>query len=325
MKSTSRQKFLDKQKARKQEYINNKRKEYQVKQIKEYPVNKECELLEFLLNTLKDQSRNNVKSLLTHRLVSIDGITTTQYNYKLYKGDVVQISKTPLSAVKDKRVRNNLSNIIYEDDEIIVINKPSGLLAIATDKEKTRTAYKQLTEYVQHQNIHNRVFVVHRIDKDTSGVLMVAKNENLKNKLQDKWNDLVSTRKYIAICEGIFDKKQGTIKQYLKENKNNIMYNSHNANDGQEATTHYKVLKESTRYSLVEVFIDSGRKNQIRVALNDLGHPIVGDTKYGNASDPLGRLGLHAEILELKHPITGNELKFKAPIPSEFNKLFGGK
>ena len=102
MKSTSRQKFLDKQKARKQEYIDNKRKEYQVKQIKEYPVNKECELLEFLLNTLKDQSRNNVKSLLTHRLVSIDGITTTQYNYKLYKGDVVQISKTPLSAVKDK-------------------------------------------------------------------------------------------------------------------------------------------------------------------------------------------------------------------------------
>ena len=213
MKSTSRQKFLDKQKARKQEYIDNKRKEYQVKQIKEYPVNKECELLEFLLNTLKDQSRNNVKSLLTHRLVSIDGITTTQYNYKLYKGDVVQISKTPLSAVKDKRVRNNLSNIIYEDDEIIAINKPSGLLAIATDKEKTRTAYKQLTEYVQHQNIHNRIFVVHRIDKDTSGVLMVVKNENLKIKLQDKWNDLVSTRKYIAICEGIFEKKQGTIKQ----------------------------------------------------------------------------------------------------------------
>ena len=173
-------------------------------------------------------------------------------------------------------------------------------------------------------NVHNRIFVVHRIDKDTSGVLMVAKNEKIKNDLQDKWNNLVTDRKYIAVCEGIFEKKQGTIKQYLKETKTNIMYNSNNPNDGQEATTHYKVLKESLRYSLVEVHIDSGRKNQIRVAMNDLGHPIIGDNKYGNASNPLKRLGLHAEILELKHPNNGKTLKFVAPMPNDFNKLFGG-
>lgn len=325
MKSTSRQKYLDKQKERHNEYMKTKRQEYQTKQIKEYPVNRECELLEFLLNNVKGQSRNNIKSLLTHRLVAVDGTTTTQYNYKLFKGDTVQISKTPLSAVRNQKIQKNISNIIYEDEEFIVINKPSGLLAIATDKEKTKTAYHQLTEYVQQMNVHNRVFVVHRIDKDTSGVLMVAKNEKIKNDLQDKWNSLVVDRKYIAICEGIFEKKQGTIKQYLKETKTNIMYNSNNQNDGQEAITHYKVLKESPRYSLVEVHIDSGRKNQIRVAMNDLGHPLIGDNKYGNASNPLHRLGLHAEILELKHPNNGNTLKFVASVPSDFYKLFGGK
>lgn len=325
MKSTSRQKYLDKQKERHHEYIKNKKQEYQIKQIKEYPVKRECELLEFLLENVKGQSRNNIKSLLSHRLIAVDGTTITQFNYKLSKGDMVQISKTPLSAVKDPKVKKNLSNIIYEDDELIVINKPSGLLAIATDKEKTKTAYHQLTEYVHHQNIHNRIFVVHRIDKDTSGVLMVSKNEELKNKLQDNWNKLVIDRKYIAICEGIFEKKQGTVRQYLKETKTNIMYDSKNPNDGQEAITHYKVLKESTRYSLVEVHIDSGRKNQIRVAMNDLGHPIIGDNKYGNSTNPLNRLGLHAEILELKHPNKDKTMKFIATLPSEFNKLFGGK
>ena len=301
------------------------RQRYQIKQIKEYSVKKECELLDFLLENVKGQSRNNIKSLLSHRLIAVDGTTITQYNYKLAKGDIVQISKTPLSAVKNPKIRKNLSNIIYEDDEIIVVNKPSGLLAIATDKEKTKTIYHQLTEYVHHQNIHNRIFVVHRIDKDTSGVLMVAKNEILKDKLQDNWNKIVKDRKYIAICEGIFEKKQGSIRQFLKETKTNIMYDSKNPNDGQEAITHYKVIKESTRYSLVEVHIDSGRKNQIRVAMNDLGHPIIGDNKYGNASNPINRLGLHAEILELTHPISGKTMKFVAPIPNDFYKLFGGK
>ena len=325
MKSTSRQRYLDKQKERHNEYMKNKRQEYQIKQIKEYPVKRECELLDFLLENLKGQSRNNIKSLLTHRLIAVDGTTTTQYNFKLYKGDIVQLSKTPLSAVKNTKTKKTLSNIIYEDDEFIVINKPSGLLAIATDKEKTKTAYHQLTEYVQYQNIHNRVFVVHRIDKDTSGVLMVAKNEDIKNKLQDSWNDLVIDRKYIAICDGIFDKKEGTIRQYLKETKTNIMYDSKIKGDGQEAITHYKVIKESKFCSLVEVHIDSGRKNQIRVAMNDLGHPIIGDNKYGNGIDPLHRLGLHAEVLKIKHPETNKIMEFSAKIPSDFFKLFGGK
>ena len=154
---------------------------------------------------------------------------------------------------------------------------------------------------------------------------MVAKNERYRDALQNNWNDVVKTREYIAIVEGNLEEKSGTIRSWLRETKTNLMYSSHKKGDGQEAITHYKVLKESKYYSLVEVHIDSGRKNQIRVAMNDLGHPIIGDNKYGESSNPLKRLGLHAEILKLKHPDSQKIMEFKAPIPSDFLKLFGGK
>lgn len=287
------------------------------KDIREYPVNKECELLEFLLTTLKDQSRNSVKSLLTNHRVAIDGAPISQYNFKLYPGDVVIISKHPIH----KKTRSNLP-IIYENDEMIVINKPSGLLSIASDKEKGSTAYRMLTDYVQQKDKHNRVFVVHRLDEDTSGVLMVAKNPKLQQALQDKWNDLVSSRGYYAIVEGHMENKSGTVKSYLKKNAQNMMYSSKKLGDGQFAVTHYKVLQEIDGYSLLDVHIDSGRKNQIRVHLGDLGHNVIGDDKYGNPSNPIKRLGLHAYELELTHPINGKKMKFTAPVPKEFKDLF---
>ncbi len=286
------------------------------KDIREYSVNKECELLEFLLFTLSGQSRNSVKSLLTNRRVSVDGAPITQYNFKLYKGDKVIISKTPIR----RKTRSNLP-IIYEDDEIIVINKPSGLLSIASDKEKGSTAYRLLTDYVQQQDKHNRIFVVHRLDEDTSGVLMVAKNPKIQKALQDNWNNIVTKRGYYAIVDGKLNEKQGTIKSYLKKNIQNMMYSTKDKS-GQFAVTHYKVLKENKLYSLLDVNIDSGRKNQIRVHLGDIGHNVVGDDKYGNPTNPLKRLGLHAYELILKHPITGKVFDFKAPIPKEFNTLF---
>ena len=287
------------------------------KDIREYPVTKNCELLEFLLETLKGQSRNSVKSLLTNHRVSVDGAPISQYNFKLAKGDVVIISKTPIH----KKTRSNLP-IIFENDEIIVINKPSGLLSIASDKEKGSTAYRMLTDYVQQKDKHNRIYVVHRLDEDTSGVLMVAKNEKLRDALQDKWNELVSSRGYYAIVDGKLDKKSGTLTSYLKKNAQNMMYSSKKAGDGQYAVTHYKVLAESDSYSFLDVHIDSGRKNQIRVHLGDIGHNIIGDDKYGNPTNPIKRLGLHAYELILKHPFTGKEMKFKAPIPKEFETLF---
>lgn len=284
--------------------------------IREFPVNKQCALLDFLFECLKGQSRNSIKSTLANKKVSIDGAPITQFDFKLYPGDTVIISNTPIH----KKTRSHLP-IIYEDNEIIVINKPSGLLSIASDKEKSSTAYRMLSDYVQQKDKHNRIFVVHRLDEDTSGVLMVAKNPEIQKALQDNWNAIVSKRGYYAIVEGHMPQNEGTIKSYLKKNAQNLMYSSKDKN-GQFSITHYKVMKTSDQYSLLDVNIDTGRKNQIRVHLGDLGHNVIGDDKYGNPSNPLKRLGLHAYCLELTHPITKKKLKFTAPMPKEFESLF---
>lgn len=287
------------------------------KNIKEYPVKEEIELLEFLFKTFPNQSRNSVKSLLSSRRVSVDGAPITQFNFKLFPGDTIIISNTAIR----RKTRSHLP-IIYEDDEFIVINKPSGLLSIASDKEKGSTAYRMLSDYVQQKDKHNRIFVVHRLDEDTSGVLMVAKNPNIQKLLQDNWNDLVSKRGYYAIVEGVMENKQGTVKSYLRKNAQNMMYSVKSPKDSQLAITHYKVMKENENYSLLDVNIDTGRKNQIRVHMGDLGHFIIGDDKYGEPSNPLKRLGLHAYCLELMHPVKKKKMRFEAPMPKEFETLF---
>ena len=284
---------------------------------REFVVSHECEFLDFLFETHPGQSKNSVKSLLTNHHVTIEGSPVSQYNLKLYKGDTVIIYKQPVRKV----VRSKLP-IIFEDDHIIVINKPSGLLSIASDNEKKSTAYRILSDYVQQKDKHNRVFVVHRLDEDTSGVLMIAKDKETQEKYQDNWNELVSKRGYYAIVDGILDKKQGTITSYLKKNAQNMMYSSKKPGDGQYSITHYKVIKEKEDYSLLDVNIDSGRKNQIRVHLGDIGHHVVGDDKYGNPTNPIKRLGLHAYELDIKDPYTGKVMKFKAPIPKEFDLFF---
>ncbi len=289
-------------------------------ELKEYKVNKDIGLLDFLLEKLTNKSRNNIKSLLTHKMISVDGNIVSQYDFQLSKGDTVAIGKTTMKQ-KDQAKKTKL-NIIYEDDDFIAINKPSGLLSIATEKEREFTAYHYLMDYIRAGNLKNRVFVVHRIDKDTSGVLIVVKNSKLKDKLQLNWNELVSERKYIAIVEGTLKKKEGTIKTWLKEGNNTTMYSSHVKDDGQEAITHYKVLKENGKYSMLEVKIDTGRKNQIRVHMMEMGHPVVGDEKYLSKTNPLKRLGLHNNVLELKHPFTKKIYRFVAPVPSSFKELF---
>lgn len=284
---------------------------------KEYVVKDSCELLDFLLKTFSSQSRNSVKSLLSSKKVSVNGAPVTQYNFQLVPKDVVYISNNVIR----RKTRSNLP-IIYEDDEIIVINKPSGLLSVASDNEKNSTAYRMVAEYVQQKDKHNRIFIVHRIDEDTSGVLMFAKSSKIQEAFQEKWNDIVTKRGYYAIVEGHMEKPEDTIKSYLKKNAQNMMYSSKKSGDGQLAITHYKVLKESKDYSLLDVNIDTGRKNQIRVHLGERGHYIIGDDKYGNPSNPLKRLGLHAYCLEFKHPITNKKMRFLAKIPAEFEYLF---
>ena len=284
--------------------------------IKEYRVTKECELLQFLLETFKSQSRNSVKSLLSSHRVSVDGAPVSQFNFKLYPEDTIIISNSPIK----KKTRSRLP-IIYEDDDLIVINKPSGLLSIASDNEKSSTAYRMLSDYVQQKDKHNRVFVIHRLDEDTSGVFMIAKNVQIQQALQEHWNDIVKKRGYYAIVEGTMEKKSDTIKSYLKKNSQNLMYSSKKAGDGQLAITHYKVMKENKKYSLLDVNIDTGRKNQIRVHLGERGHYIIGDDKYGKPANPIKRLGLHAYELDFVHPFTGKLVKFTAPMPKEFSLL----
>jgi len=303
----------------------NKKREFKktptldVKNIKEYKVKEETTLLEFLLTKISGQGRNAIKGMLKHHLVSVDGAPITQFDFRLVKDDVVIVSKRP---IRGKKEFLSKPPIIYEDNEIIVINKPSGLLSIASDKEKGKTAYRMVTDYVQRDNPHNRIYVVHRLDEDTSGILMFAKNSELQEALQARWNDLVKDRGYYAIVDGVLKEKKGTIKSYLKTNSLQLMYSSDDKKHGKLAITHYEVIKENDDYSLLDVHIDSGRKNQIRVHLGDIGHNVIGDDKYGEPTNPISRLGLHAYSLKIIHPVTKKLMSFSAPMPIIFNDIF---
>ena len=284
--------------------------------IKEFKVHGECELLEFLFSKFPKLSRNAVKSILSGHYVSVNGAPVSQYNLKLSKDDVVIVSKQRIS----RKNRQDLP-IIFENEEFIVINKPSGLLTIPSDNEKGRTAYRMVNDYVQQKDKHNRVFVVHRLDEDTSGVLMFAKNPKIKDILQKNWNDIVLERGYYAIVEGRMPKQQDTLVNYLAENSLNLMYVTSDKIKGKKCLTQYKVLKSNEKYSLLNVNIDTGRKNQIRVQLGHIGHHVIGDDKYGEPSDPIKRLGLHAYKLKFVHPITKKIVEFKTEIPKEFSKI----
>ena len=284
--------------------------------IKEYKVKRESELLTYLIEELKF-SRNNAKGLLSHHLIAIDGAPVSQFNFMIYPGDSLIISKNPIK----KKEREKLP-IIYEDDYIIALNKPFGILSVASDKEKAITAYRLVMDYVQDKDRKNRIFVVHRLDKETSGVLIFAKSDELKEAFQNSWNDLVSKRGYYAIVEGNLTKKEDTITNYLKMNSLNLMYIASSKDPkAQKCITKYNVLKENKKYSLLDVNIFTGRKNQIRVTLGSLGHFVLGDDKYGEPANPINRLCLHAYELDIKNPLTGKVYKLKAPIPDDFNLL----
>ena len=325
MSKQSKKRYIEEKKNRHDEYMQKKRYLIQMANIKDYNVNKEIMLFDFLLETLKNESRNNVKAIMTKKCVAVNGLVCSQYNYNLYKGDVVMISPKPFVGLENmkKQVNKQQSklDIIYEDDDFIVINKPSGLLSIESDKEKVDTAYKEVLQYLQSKDKTARCFQVHRIDKNTSGVLLFAKDFKLKEILRKEWNDLVSLREYIALVDGMLEEKEGTIKSYLMKAENTLMFSSKDKR-GELAITHYKVMKDNSKYSLLLVNIDSGKKNQIRVAMNDMNHPIVGDDKYGEATNPINRLGLHASRLIIKNPKNNKTYEFKAPMPKEFNKVF---
>lgn len=278
--------------------------------MEKYIVKENEILIEFLKKTFSNLSKNSVKSLLHNEKVFVNGNMTTKYNYELNIGDVVEIRE---------KVAKNI-DIIYEDKNIIVINKPSGLLTVATEKEKNKTAYHLVMEYLKKKNKNNRIFIIHRLDKDTSGIIMFAKNERAKHLYQDNWNDIVKKRCYYAVIDGKMENKEGTIKSYLKENGN--MVYSVKDRSGKLAITEYKVLKERKNISLLDINLKTGRKNQIRVHMKENKTPILGDLKYGEKSKLINRLALHAYKLEIVNPVTKKLLTFEINMPNEFKMLF---
>lgn len=281
-------------------------------------VKEHAELMKFLQAEIPSKTRSEVKSLLAHHQIWVDNEVITQYNHPLEMGQEVVVNWTKVLVEKQPQGLN----IVFEDPYIIIIEKEAGLLSIATATEKEQTAYSILSDHVKKRDSKNKIFVLHRLDRDTSGVMMFAKSEKVQQLLQNAWKETVLERSYVAVVEGLVTKEQGTITSWLTESKAFIMYSSRTPNDGQKAVTHYQVLKKNKHYSLLEVKLETGRKNQIRVHMQDIGHSVIGDKKYGATKHPIGRLGLHARVLAFKHPITGEEVRYETDIPKEFLNLF---
>nr|WP_238655132.1 RluA family pseudouridine synthase [Paenibacillus piscarius] len=279
-------------------------------------VNEPAELLAFLLKTVPGKGRNAIKSMLSRGQIAVNGKTVTRHDHPLQPGQTVTVDQEKRAEAKELLGLT----IVHEDDDIIVIQKDAGLLSIATGEDNELTAYRQLMEHVRQANPKNRVYVVHRLDRDTSGVMMFARSEAVQQALQNNWKETVKERSYTALVEGAVKKPEGTISSWLKETSTLKMYSSPHQGDGLHAVTRYKLIQANRHFSLLEVHLETGRKNQIRVHMSDIGHPIAGDKKYGAQTKAVGRLGLHARVLSFVHPTTGELLTFESPIPKTFLK-----
>ena len=283
-----------------------------------FKVTENSELMKFLIEKFPEKSRTTIKSLLAHKQITVDDMVTTKFDHPLKRGQMVFLNKKR----SDEKPRFRGLRIVHEDADLIVVEKGSGLLSMASETEKVKTAYNMLSEYVKRSNPKNLIFIVHRLDRETSGLMMFAKSKKIQEILQKDWNNAVIERSYIAIVEGVVDKTEGTVTSWLKENKAMVMFSSQTPDDGQKAITHYKLLKTNPNFSMLEVKLETGRKNQIRVQMKDIGFPVTGDKKYGAKLNPIGQMGLHARVLAFKHPVTGKALRFETPIPGKFLKLF---
>jgi 23S rRNA pseudouridine1911/1915/1917 synthase len=286
--------------------------------IDTFTVEKNDTLLEYLLAFLPHKSRNVLKAVLRDGQVEIDGKSVTQFDHGLRPGQRVEVRWDR----KSPQQQPFGLNIVYEDQELIIINKPSGLLTIATDKEKRKTAYAILSNYVKMADPENKIFIIHRLDRETSGLLMFAKNEKIKQQIQETWTTTIDQRSYIGVVEGEVQQQEGTIVSWLNESKAFIVYSSQNSQHGQRAVTHYKKIKSNNAYSLLQINLETGRKHQIRVHMQDINHPIIGDSKYGSTQNPIRRMGLHAQVLAFTHPKTGELCRFETEVPRKFLQLF---
>ena len=271
-----------------------------------FVVKEELELVDYLLK-YSDYSRNKIKSLIKYNKILINKSNKIKLPYKLYIDDLIEINL---------EIEEKLPfEIIYEDEEILVVNKPYGLLTIGSLGEKYNTLYRLVKEYARKHKFE--VFIVHRLDRDTSGIVMFAKNERIKLLYQNNWNELALKRGYITVVHGTI-LSDGRIDNLLFEEDNTFV---HSSRIGKRAITNYRVLKSNKKYTMLDIDIETGRKNQIRVHMKEIGHPVVGDKKYGEKGDPIKRMALHSYELKIKHPINNNVLTFTCDYPNIFNKL----
>jgi len=282
-------------------------------------VTEPIDLMTFLLAKMGGMSRNSVKSLLAHRQIMVNAKVTTQFNLLLQPNDLVAVT----SGRGNTELKHPKLKIIFEDAHLIVVEKKEGLLTVSTGNADETTAFSILKYHVQKSSPHNRIYVVHRLDRETSGVIMFAKNREVQMTMQENWHRIVTRRIYVALVEGNVEKEKDTIVTWLSENEKSLkIHSSDTDNGGQQAITHYRKVKSNDQYSLLEIELETGRKNQIRVHMQGIGHPIVGDKKYGGATSPIDRLGLHARLLAFYHPVTTEIVSFETPVPRNFLKLF---
>lgn len=274
-------------------------------------------LLEFLLANAKG-SRSKIKATLQGRGVKVDGKCVTQFDYMLRPGMKVAVSKTKSN---QRGFKNRYVNIVYEDRWIIVVEKNTGILSMAAGHSSLNVK-SVLDDYFHKSRQRCRAHVVHRLDRDTSGLMVYAKDIDTEQILEHNWHDIVYDRRYVAVVSGEVAGDGGTVANWLKDNKAYVTYSSPVDNGGKYAVTHYHVLARTTDHSLVEFKLETGRKNQIRVHTADMGHPVCGDVKYGNGDDPLHRLCLHAYMLCFTHPVTGERMEFETPVPTAFRRMF---
>lgn len=286
-----------------------------------YSVKSDCTVQEFFERQMKGKSRTAQRQLLSKGAVRIGRRQLKKLDDVILAGSVITIEPKP----EPQFIMPPGLNIVYEDDWILVVNKDTGLLTIATENEKERTAFSYLSAYLKFYDRNAKVFIVHRIDRWTSGLLIFAKDERAQSILRTNWDEMVLSRQYVAVVEGRLERTEGTITTWMDEDPKTTRMFVCRPGTGKRAVTHYRLIDEVPGLSLIELELETGRKNQIRVHMRHIGHAVAGDQKYGAHIDPIGRLCLHARQIEFEHPMTGQIMNFETPIPPEFTKLFHHK
>ena len=291
-----------------------------IKGLLTFKVVEPAQLIAFVMEKMHGVSRNRAKALISNRVVLVNNAITTHPLAELKPGDVVQLDRSK----HKKSFHCKELDIVFEDPYLFIIDKHPGLLSMSNNSRQ-QTVQTVLNRYLEKGGGRNTSHLVHRLDRDTSGLMVYAKDVQTQQSLINSWQQLVTDRRYLALVKGEFQQTRGRIQSWLTEDKKFITHSSPVDNGGKYAVTHYNVLASSNGYSLVECELETGRKNQIRVHMADLGHPVVGDRKYGSDEDPMRRLGLHAYMLCFTHPVTGKHLRFETPVPFCFEKLLGGE